>query len=100
MTHKERFHATIERRKVDHLASWLGMPATESCPRLFDYFQVDSMAALKIKIDDDIYPIDVPYHHPPANHIACAFDFAKKDSAEYEKRTLTAPRFFEEYSGG
>jgi uroporphyrinogen decarboxylase len=37
----------------------------------------------------------VPYHHPPANHIACAFDFTKK-IGDYEHRTLTSPGYFED----
>jgi uroporphyrinogen decarboxylase len=72
MTHKERFLATIARQPVDRPASWLGIPTRDAIPPLFEHFQVDSMAALKRKLDDDIYPVEVPYRHPPANHIACA----------------------------
>jgi uroporphyrinogen decarboxylase len=53
------------------------------------------MEGLKRKLDDDVWPVDVPYHHPPANNIACAFDFAK-DIGDYEHRTLTSPGFFED----
>lgn len=97
MTHKERFLATIARQPVDRPASWLGIPTHDAIPPLFEHFQVDSMEALKRKLDDDIYPVEVPYRHPPANHIACAFDFAKGNSEDYEERTLTAPGFFEDY---
>jgi len=97
MTHKERFLATIERRPVDRPASWLGIPTHDAIPALFKHFAVDSMESLKRKIDDDIFPVEVPYHHPPSNHIACAFDFAKGNSEDYEERTLTAPGFFEDF---
>ena len=99
MTHKERFFATVARADVDRPACWLGLPAPDSVPALLRYFNVNSIDELKIKIDDDIYPVDVPYHHPPSNHIACAFDFAKKlQGCDYEERTLTTPGFFEDYS--
>ncbi len=96
MTHRERFYATLERRPVDRPASWLGMPVTDAYPGLFAHFGVSSLDELKIAIDDDIYPVDVPYHDPPANHIACAFDFAKAGSSGYEERTLTTPGIFED----
>jgi uroporphyrinogen decarboxylase len=53
------------------------------------------MAGLKKALGDDIWPVEVPYHDPPANHIACAFNFAKGSDQNYEERTLTAPGFFE-----
>ncbi|MHC4873118.1 MAG: uroporphyrinogen decarboxylase family protein [Planctomycetota bacterium] len=98
MNHKERFYATINREKTDRPASWLGMPTGEALPALFSYFKVEDISSLKKKINDDIFPIEVPYHHPPANHVACAFDFAKKSDNDYEERTLTAPGFFEDVS--
>lgn len=99
MNHKERFLATVERCEIDRLACWLGLPAPSSQKNLFQYFGVKNIDELKLQLDDDIYPVDVPYHCPPANHIACAFDFAKKGSMlKYEERTLTTPGFFEEYS--
>ncbi len=96
MTHKERFHATIERKPVDRPASWLGIPVPEATEGLFAHFGVASMDELKRKLNDDVYPVEVPYHHPPANHIACAFDFAKASSSDYTERTLTSPGFFED----
>ena len=99
MTHKERFFATVARADVDRPACWLGLPTSDAVPGLLRHFKVKSIDELKKKIGDDIYPVEVPYHHPPANHIACAFDFAKKShDGAYEERTLTASGFFEDYS--
>lgn len=100
MEHKKRFHSTIERRPVDRPASWLGMPVPESFDGLFNYFKAGNIEALKRKIGDDIYPVDVPFSKPPNNHIALAFDFAKKNKAgeTLDKRSLTAPGFFEDFN--
>lgn len=98
MNRKERFYATIERKPVDRPASWLGLPVNEALPALFKQFKVSSYNDLKEKIGDDIYPIEVPYNHPPLNHIACAFDFAKSVASSNEERTLTAPGFFEDFT--
>jgi len=98
MNRKERFYATIERKPVDRPASWLGLPVVEALPALFKHFEVNTYNELKEKIGDDIYPIEVPYNHPPLNHIACAFDFAQKDAATNWERTLTAPGFFEDFT--
>jgi len=98
MTHKERFYATIDRKKPDRPASWLGMPVNDTVPRLLEYFGVEDIRSLKEKLDDDIFPVEVPYHHPPENHIACAFNFAKDRGGNYEERTLTNPGFFESIS--
>lgn len=99
LTHQERFLATIANEEVDRPASWLGLPVPAAESGLFQRFKVKSVDELKLKIDDDIYPIEVPYHYPPANHIACAFDFAKmKHDDTPDERTLTAPGFFEDYS--
>lgn len=96
MTHKERFFATIQRKPADRPASWLGLPVTSAIPGLFKYFKVSSVEELKFLIDDDIWPIEVPYNYPPFNHIGCSLNFAKKTSAgKNEERTLTAPGFFE-----
>lgn len=95
MNHKERFLATIERREVDRPARWLGMPTRDALPGLFDYFGVSTVEELKRRLDDDVWPIDVPYDRPPANHIACAFDFARSDGVDYEHRTLTTPGYFQ-----
>ena len=97
MTHKERFFATIANQAVDRPASWLGLPVPSAHKGLFDFFKVSSVDELKIKLDDDIYPIEVPYHFAPSNHIACAFKFAKVSHDDVpDERTLTAPGFFED----
>lgn len=96
MKRKERFFATIERQPVDRPASWLGIPDTSALPALFAHFNVDSIQDLKAKLNDDLYPVEVPYNHPPSNHIACAFDFAKESSVSYKERTLTSPGYFED----
>jgi uroporphyrinogen decarboxylase len=99
MTHKDRFFATLANAPVDRPASWLGLPVPAAEPALFSHFGVKNIDALKIAIDDDVYPIEVPYNHPPSNHIACAFDFAKVSHLDTpDERTLTAPGFFEDYS--
>lgn len=99
MLHKDRFYATIEYEQVDRPASWLGLPVPAAEPGLFKHFNVTSITQLKTIIDDDIFPIEVPYNYPPSNHIACAFDFAKTKHLDTpDNRTLTAPGFFEDYS--
>ncbi|MFC2137401.1 uroporphyrinogen decarboxylase family protein [Bacteroidota bacterium] len=99
MKHKDRFYATIAYEQVDRPASWLGLPVPSTEPSLFKHFNVSSISQMKSIIDDDIYPIEVPYNYPPSNHIACAFDFAKTKHLDTpDERTLTAPGFFEDYS--
>jgi uroporphyrinogen decarboxylase len=98
MTHKERFLATIAGEPVDRPASWLGLPVPGAHQGLFNYFGVNSVPELKILLDDDIVPIEVPYNFPPSNHIACAFKFAKVSHDDKpDEGTLTAPGFFEDY---
>jgi uroporphyrinogen decarboxylase len=98
MNHKDRFLATIENAPVDRPASWLGLPVPSAEPGLKKYFGVKTMDELKTILDDDIYPVEVPYNYPPSNHIACSFDFAKrKHNDKPDDRTLTAPGFFEDY---
>ena len=94
MTHKERFYATIERRPVDRPACWLGLPVPEAHQGLFEHFGVVSVDALKTRLGDDIYPVELPYHSPVSDAIYMAFPFAKAETG----RTLTAPGFFEDYS--
>ncbi len=98
MNHKDRFLSTIHYLPVDRPASWLGMPVPAALPGLFRHFGVTSPEALKRLLDDDIVPLEVPYHFPPSNHIACAFNFAKNRHRDTpDERTLTAPGFFEDY---
>jgi len=99
MTHKERFLATVERKPVDRPASWLGLPVTAALPALFRHFGVEDIARLKAALNDDVWPVEVPYRHPPQNHIACAFDFAV-DAHGYEGRTLTARGWFADHTEG
>ena len=55
------------------------------------------MNELKRKLDDDIYPVQVPYNNPPANDVGCALSFAKEGAGgKQDERTLTAPGFFED----
>ena len=98
LNHKDRFFATINYQPVDRPASWLGLPVPQAEEKLTGHFGVASIDQLRKVIDDDIYPIEVPYHYAPSNHIACAFKFAKVDHEDSpDERTLTAPGFFEDY---
>ncbi len=98
MNHKDRFFATIHHQPVDRPASWLGLPVPSAEPALKNYFGVTTIDQLRNAIDDDIYPVEVPYNYPPSNHIACAFNFAKVSHLDTpDERTLTAPGFFEDY---
>jgi uroporphyrinogen decarboxylase len=97
MDHIERFLATIERRPVDRPATWLGIPDPSALPGLFKHFKVENYNQLKEKINDDLYPVEMPYHSPTSNAIYAAFDFAKKNEHS-GGRTLTSPGFFEDYS--
>ena len=99
LSHKERFLATIGNEATDRPASWLGLPVPSAEKALFSHFGVKTIEELKSIIDDDIYPIEVPYNDPPSNHIACAFKFAKTSHLDTpDERTLTAPGFFEDYT--
>lgn len=98
MDHIDRFFATVERKPVDRPASWLGIPDPKSYDGLFKYFRVSSMVELKQKLDDDIFPVELPYRSPTSNAIYTALDFTKKDKGKVDGRTLTAPGFFEDYS--
>lgn len=98
MNHKDRFYSTIHYQQVDRPASWLGLPVPSAEPALLKYFGVRSIDEIRLIIDDDIYPIEVPYNYPPSNHIACAFNFAKVNHLDTpDERTLTVPGFFEDY---
>lgn len=97
MNHIERFYATLARKRVDRPACWLGIPDPSALPGLYDYFGVKDMPSLKELLDDDVYPVDLPYHSPVSDAIYAAFDFAKKGHNDLSERTLTAPGFFEDY---
>ena len=72
MNHIERFYATIERRPTDRPASWLGIPDLHALPQLYKHFGASGMKELKACIDDDIYPVEMPYHSPTSNAIYAA----------------------------
>jgi len=98
MDHRERFFRTIGYEQVDRPASWLGLPVPGAEKKLLAHFGASFVDEMKIKLDDDIYSIEVPYSDPPSNHIACAFKFVKSSHIDTpEKRTLTAPGLFEDY---
>jgi uroporphyrinogen decarboxylase len=96
MTPKDRFLATVERRPVDRPASWLGIPAHSAIPQLLKHFAVPDLDALRTKIGDDVYPVELPYHSPFSDAIYMAFDFAKTGHLEDGERTLNSPGFFED----
>ena len=98
MNHLERFYATVERREVDYPASWLGLPLPETLPDLLSFFKVKTELDLKVKLNDDIYPVELPYHSPTSNAIYAAFDFAAKHSNDNSERTLTGQGFFANYT--
>ena len=96
MTPKERFYATVNNKPVDHPATWLGLPTPEAIPKLLEYFKVGSIAELKTKFKDDVWPVEVPYYNAPFNDIGCALSFAKEsEGGTQDERTLTAPGYFE-----
>ena len=91
----ERFLATIERKEVDRPATWLGIPDVKAHQGLFAYFGVGSIQELIVRLDDDIVPVELPYHSPVGDAIYSAFDFGKKGKIAPEHRTLNSPGFFE-----
>lgn len=93
----ERFYATIERKPVDRPASWLGVPERHSLNSLYEHFNVLDMYELKKVLDDDIIPIEMPYHSPTSDAIYAAFDFTKNSCHNLDGRTLTSAGFFEDY---
>ncbi len=96
MDHYDRFYATVERKAVDRPCTWFGLPVTEALPALYKHFKVDSLNGLTIAMDDDISPIEVPYHSPTTDAIVSAFDWQMHGKKiANEERTLTAPGFFE-----
>ena len=96
MTHLERFYATARRQPVDRPACWLGLPDPAALPALLKHFGAADMADLKRAVDDDIWPVEVPYHDGKGNALYMAFDFAKSGTQSTAERTLTTPGFFED----
>ncbi|MFZ5518581.1 MAG: uroporphyrinogen decarboxylase family protein [Candidatus Zhuqueibacterota bacterium] len=95
MNHLERFYATVNREPVDRPCTWLGVPHPASQRQLLDYFQVNTVPELSIKLDDDIIPVEIPYHSPTSDAVTMAFDFAQKGKIDIDHRTLNSPGFFE-----
>ncbi len=95
MDHRERFFRTIARESVDRNASWLGLPTEQAIPGLLSYFGVASLRDLKEKLDDDIFPIEMPYESESSHAIYTALNFAKYPTGSDFDRTLTVPGFFE-----
>lgn len=96
MTPKERFYATINNQPVDRPATWLGLPTPDAIPGLLKHFKANSIAEIKIKLQDDVWPVIVPYNNEPINDIGCALNFAKTgEGGTQDERTLTAPGYFE-----
>lgn len=96
MNSRERFYATIQYKPVDRPATWLGLPTKAALPGLLKYFKVSSLRELKEQLQDDVWPVIVPYNNAPLNDIGCALNFAKSGSkGSQEDRTLTTPGFFE-----
>lgn len=96
LSHIERFVATVERRPVDRPCTWLGMPDPAAHRQLFDHFGVSDLPALIEALDDDIVPIELPYHSPTADAVYAALDFAQQGRVPREHRTLNSPGFFED----
>ncbi|MDB4584699.1 uroporphyrinogen decarboxylase family protein [Draconibacterium sp.] len=96
MTPKERFYATINNQPVDRPATWLGLPTSDAIPGLLKHFNANSVAEIKTILQDDVWPVIVPYNNEPFNDIGCALNFAKTgEGGTREERTLTAPGYFE-----
>lgn len=96
MDRKERFYRTIAREDVDRNASWLGLPTEQAVPGLLRHFKVDSLDALKDKMQDDVYPVEMPYESETSHAIYTALSFAKHPTGSDFDRTLTVPGFFED----
>jgi uroporphyrinogen decarboxylase len=94
----ERFLAATELRAVDRLPTWIGMPTSKALPNLLRHFAVDNETMLRVKLNDDVFPVEIPYHSPTSQAIYTAFSFAKNFKENLEDRTLTATGFFEDYT--
>lgn len=95
LTSKERFLRTLSRESVDRPCTWLGMPDPKAHAGLFHHFGVTSMAGLLATLDDDIWPVELPYHSPTSDAIYMAFDFTGgKRLHRNEERTLNTPGCF------
>jgi uroporphyrinogen decarboxylase len=93
MDGRQRFWSTLRRRPVDRPAWWLGEPVPEALAAPCRHYAVDGLEALKRRLDDDVWSVNIPFHCPPHHHIACAPRWAKDRGCH--ERTLTAPGFLE-----
>jgi uroporphyrinogen decarboxylase len=93
MTSLERFYRTIARQDVDRPAYWLGIPDSRALPGLYRHFGVSDTPGLRMKLGDDIFPVELPYSSPYSDVIYNAFDFQSSGKAS-DDRTLTKPGFF------
>ena len=95
MTHLERLLATIERRSVDRPAFWLGLPVAPAIPALLRHFKAADLRDLYVRADDDVYPVEFPYHSPVSDAIYSAFDWTGAGKPQgNELRTLGGQGFF------
>lgn len=90
----DRFLATVERRPVDRPATWFGQPTKTALDGLFRYFDVTDLTGLSLKLNDDVIPVEMPYHSPDADAIHMALDFSKHGKLANEERTLGDRGFF------
>ena len=75
----------------------MGLPDRGAHAALFAHMGVANMHDLIRVLNDDIVPVELPYHSPVADAIYAAFDFAKRGRVRREHRTLNAPGFFEDH---
>ena len=94
MRSPERFLATVGRRPVDRPCTWLGIPHPAAIENLLRHFKAASLRELTEWLDDDIVPVELPYHSPTSDAIYTALNFAGKESTSASDRTLTRPGFF------
>ena len=95
LSSKERFLRTIAHEEVDRPCTWMGIPDPRAYPGLFTHFGVRSIPELITQLNDDIWPVELPYHSPTADAIYMAFDFTGGHAlARNEERTLNSPGHF------
>jgi uroporphyrinogen decarboxylase len=93
MNSAERFNRTIKRQETDRPARWLGIPDERALPGLFRHFGVSGVVELRLKLGDDLFPVELPYVSPYSRAIYNAFDFQGGGKA-FGERTLTRPGYF------
>ena len=94
MKSTDRFKATVSREPVDRPCTWLGIPHPAAIENLLRHFKAATLSELTERLDDDIVPVEIPYHSPTSDAIYTAFNFAGKEAMSRDDRTLTAPGFF------